>query len=225
MDSEGRRITRLWAAFSLVLMILAMPAYAQQDSQTAFWKGKLEVRQFNFSYAVGVRNQHHVVRSVDVWKTNYDFYQNSAGIVREELTFINHNRSVGGPVDIRLLNYAEGVGLVFDKGRPEAIEGSLKPPVQGKSLGVKHVLGFSCEGLEFEWKTFQHASVQLQSWRAVNSSLRVPLLQVEYFSDNTGALIALTVRVVSLVEASPTLPPSLFQPPEGLRIVHVPMVQ
>jgi len=225
MDIDGRRITRLGTALALVLMILAMPAYAQQDSQTASWKGKLEVRQFNFSYAVGVRNQRLVVRSVDVWKTNYDFYQNTSGIVREELTFINHNRSVGGPMDIRLLNYADGEGLVFDKGRPEAIEGSLKPPVPGKSLGVKHILGFSCEGSEFEWKTFQHASVELQSWRVVNSSLRVPLLQVEYFSDDTGALIALTVRVASQVGPSPALPPSLFQPPEGLRIVHVPMVE
>ena len=222
---DGRRITRASMALALIFLTPGLLANAQQDSRSTFWKGKLEVRQFNFSYAVGVRNKSHVVRSVGVWKSNYDLYQNPEGVVREELTFINRNRSVEGPMDVRLFNYAGGKGLVFDKGSPQAVEGPLAPPVPGRRLGERRILGFTCEGKEYQWKTFQQATVELQSWTANDSSLKVPLLQVEYFTDNTGALLALTVRVVSHVEPASDLLPSLFRPPAGLHVVHVPIVE
>jgi hypothetical protein len=48
---------------------------------------------------------------------------------------------------------------------------------------------------------------------------------VEYFTDNTGAMLSLTVRVVSKLEKSPQLPASLFEPPKGLKITEVPDIE
>lgn len=222
---ERRLLTGAPVALTLMFLTPVLLPFAQRGIAAGFWRGELEIRRFNFSYAVGVRNGNRVVRSVGVWKRNYDLYQNPGGVVREVLTSINRNRSVEGPMDVRLFNYLDGKGLVFDKGRSQAVEGPILPPVPGRTLGKRFILGFSCEGSDYEWKTPQHATVELQSWTANNSSFKVPLLQVEYFTDGVGALIAMTVRVVSRVEPSAELPASLFQPPAGLRVVHVPMVQ
>src|SRR5574337_812652 len=130
---NGRWIISVSVAFVAMSTVFLPPANAQQSPQADFWKGKLEIRQFNFSYAVGVRNKNLAVRSVDLWRSDYDLYQDLSGVAREELAFINRNRSVEGPMDVKLFNYANGTGLVFDKGRPQAIEGPLVPPVAGQT--------------------------------------------------------------------------------------------
>lgn len=222
---DGQRITRSGILSLLTFLAAVSLVGAQESPKAGYWKGKLEIRQFNFSFAVGVRNKSYIVRRTDVWNTNYDFYQNPEGVAREDLTSINRNRSVGGPMDVKLMNYSDGKGLIFDKGHPRAIAGPLVPPTPGKSLGERRILGFSCRGEEYEWKTFQHATVQLRSWKAENSSLKVPLLEVEYFTDSAGALIGLTVQFIASVEPAANLPDSFFKPPVGLRITNVPSIR
>jgi len=209
----------------LAMLGLCLPVGGQDSSRAAFWKGELDVRQFNFSYAVGVHDKSQVVRSVGLWKTNYNLYQNAQGVAREDLAYVNRNRSLGGPLDVKLFNYSRGEGLIFDKGRPQAIGGSLTPPVRGKAIGERTILGFSCAGNEYRWKTSQGATVDLRSWKATDSTFLVPLLEVEFFSDDTGALLSLTVQVVSHLMPAPEIPQSFFQPPDGLRVVRVPMVR
>jgi hypothetical protein len=212
----------------MVGLALALPlpaARAQYPSQSAFWKGKFEIFQFNLRYGIGVENQNLVDRSMELWKSVYDLYQDAEGVAREELTHLNRNRSVEGPLDVRILDYSRGEGLVFDKGGPSAIRGPLRPPATGQALEAREILGFTCDGTEYRWTTFQQATVQLQRWTARDSSLKVPLLEVEYFTDNTGAMLSLTVRVVSKLEKSPQLPASLFEPPKGLKITEVPDIE
>jgi len=158
-------------------------------------------------------------------ETTYNLYQNTEGVVREDLSYVNRNRSLGGPLDVKLFNYSKGAGLIFDKGNPQAIEGSLTPPVRGDAIGERTILGFSCAGNEYRWKTSQGATVELQSWKATDSTFLVPLLEVEYFSDDTGALLSLTVQVINHLMPAPEIPQSFFQPPAGLRVVRVPMVR
>jgi len=208
-----------------MFLLLPLFAAAQQPLQSGFWKGRLQIHQFNFSF--GTRTQGKktdVQRGVDIWKYEYELYQNANGIAREELKSLNRNRSVELPLDIRIMNYGRGTGFVFDRGGKEAITGPFVP-VAGRALGSRRILGFECEGKEYEWTTFQHAAVRLQTWTARNSSFKVPLLQVEYFNDDTGALLALTIQMVSELEAVPDLPPSLFQIPQDLHVVKVPTVR
>ena len=138
---------------------------------------------------------------------------------------MNTNRSVEGPLDVRILDYSRGEGLVFDKGASLAIRGPLRPPGAERALEPRQILGFTCDVAEYRWTDLQHGTVQLQRWTARDSSLRVPLLEVEYYADNSGALLALTVRVVSELETAQQLPASLFQAPPGLKITEVPFVQ
>jgi hypothetical protein len=212
----------LIAGLALALSVLA--GRARYPSQSASWKGKFEIVQFNFMYGTGVGNQNLVDRSVELWKSDYDLYQNAEGVVREELTHLNRNRSIEPPQDVRILDYARGMGLIFDKGRPQAIRGPLRPPALAQGLEARKILGFNCDGAEYRWTTFQQATVQLQRWTARNSDLKVPLLEVEYFTDNAGALLAMTVSVASKLERAAEPPPSLFEPPKGLKVTEVPFV-
>jgi hypothetical protein len=212
----------------LALLLNVGSGLAQQSSDSGFWKGKFEVYQFNFSYGTAhdyAQNREFIHRGVDLWKEEYDLYQNPTGIARQELTHMNRNRSVEGPLDVRLLDYSRGYGLVFDKGGGRAIEGPLEPTVAGRDLGSRRILGFACRGRQYEWTTFQQVKVQLQSWSAHGSNLRVPLLQVENITDSTGALVTLRIRVVSNLEPVPYLPASLFEQPAGLQVTKVPSIQ
>ena len=67
-------------------------------------------------YGKDIRNESRVSRSVWFREFDYDLYQNDAGIAREELTHMNTNRSVEGPLDVRLLDYTHRNGRVWDKG-------------------------------------------------------------------------------------------------------------
>jgi hypothetical protein len=166
-----------------------------------------------------------VARRVETWTRDYDLYQGPQGVVREELTRTTGQRSVGSLMDIKLLHYDAGWGLVFDKGGSTAIKGPLSPPTAARTIGTRTILGFVCDGKEYAWKTFQQATVQLRSWTAENSGLKVPLLEVEYFTDSTGSLIGLTIQYVASIEPAANLPDSLFEPPPGLHITNVPFIQ
>jgi len=177
-------------------------------------------------YGVGVQDKSVVERSVEVWQSDYDLFQSPAGVVREQLTHINWHPSIEGPMGVRLLDYNRGYGLVFDKdGRGQALRGPLLPPVVGTPLQHRQILGFNCEGKEYDWTTSQQARVELKRWSAQNSDLKVPLLELQYFTDDKGALLSLTVSVVSQLEAVSNLPASLFEPPSGLHIVDVPSIE
>ena len=130
--------------------------------QNDFWKGQYAIFQYHFMYGNDVKNENRVTRSVWFREFDYDLYQNDSGIAREELTHMNTNRSVEGPLDVRLLDYAHGNGRVWDKGGNQVIEGPLGPLVPGKSLGTRQILGFTCEGKEYEWTTFQRARVRTE---------------------------------------------------------------
>lgn len=213
------------AALVVAFALCAGPGGAQEQSQPGLWRGRLQVFQFNFMYGVGVQDRSLVTRDVEVRRSDYDLYQSAAGVAREELAHIDWNRSVEGPMDIRLFDYARGYGLVFDKGGSQAVRGPLVPPAAGKPLEQRRILGFVCDGTEYEWTTFQHARVELEQWYARDSDLRVPLLQVEYFTDDTGALLTLRVTAVSQLERASGLPASLFQAPAGLHAIDVPWIQ
>lgn len=210
---------------SLPIVLLGSVAGAQETPQTGFWKGKFEINQYNLSFATGVENKTLVFRGVDLWKNDYDLYQNPAGVAREELTHMNRNRSVEGPLDIRLLNYNRGDGLVFDKGGSDATRGPLIPPASEKSLGSQRILGFQCEGKEYQWTTFQHARVRVERWAPRDTTFKVPLLRVDYFTDDTGALLAVTLELVTQLDAVPDLPASLFEPPAGLKVTKLPSIE
>ncbi len=216
---------RIGVKVVVALAFCAAPCGGQQASESGFWKGKFEIHQYNLSFGTGVENKALVFRSVDLWKSDYDLYQNPAGVAREELTHMNRNRSVEGPLDIRVLDYSRGDGLVFDKGGRDATKGPLIPPVPGKSLGSRRILGFKCEGKEYQWTTFQQAKVRIERWAPQDTSFKVPLLRVGYFTDDTGALLALTVEVVTQLEPVPNLPASLFEAPAGLHVVNLPSVE
>ncbi len=219
---------RIVCALGFAVAIFAASSRAQQPVSPRFWTGTLQIRQLNFGYGRGHggrENKEYTYRNVRTWKYNYKFFLNPDGVAREELTFINRNRSVEGPLDFKLLDFHQGIGLAFDKAERQAERGPLIPPASPKPLGTARILGFECDGKEYEWTTFQDAKVQLSSWSARNPGPRIPLLQIKYFFDKTGALLALTVEVVSELEVSPELPPSLFSPPAGMKIVQVPTMQ
>lgn len=213
------------AALAVLLLTLSTHGTAARESlQPGFWKGQFEIFQFNFSYAVESGDKGLVSRTVDLWRYRYDLYQNPAGIAREELASMNRNRSVEGPLDVRLLDYPRNHGTLFDKGRARAIAGPLtRGP--GTALGMRTILGFDCRGVQYEWTTVQGGTVRLQIWSANSASLRVPLLETEYFVDHTGDLLSLTVQVISRVEPAGPLPASLFTLPRGLNVAQVPSVR
>ena len=199
---------------AMIFAFSCNPLLAQESSRSGFWKGKLEIYQFNFSIATGVEDKNLVSRNVELWRNQYDLYQNPEGMAREELTQQSQvgNTSIEAPHDIRLLDYNRSYGLSFDRLGKHAMGGPLAP-VPGKVIAQRRILGFVCDGKEYQWTTFQHATVQLKSWSARDSDFKVPLLEVEYFTDDTGALLAMTVQVVSKLEAISELPAALFQAP------------
>ncbi len=211
-------------AVGVWLMILPLPRMASAPP-TDFWKGQYAIFQYHFMYGKDIRNENRVSRSVWFREFDYDLYQNDAGIAREELTHMNTNRSVEGPLDVRLLDYTHRNGRVWDKGGTQVIEGPLSPLGPGKSLGTRQILGFACEGKEYEWTTFQHAKVQLESWSAKDSTFKVPLLRVQHYTDDAGALLSVTVEVVMKLGTATDLPASLFEPPEGMQVSKVPAIE
>lgn len=196
-------------------------ATTPQMAETGAWKGKYAIFQYNLLYGTDVQDQNRVSRSMELREFDYDLFQNDSGIAREDLTHMNTNRGLEGPLDVRLLDYGHGYGRVWDKGGTQLVEGPLDPLVPGKSIGTRQILGFACEGREYEWTTFQHATVQLESWSAKDSTFKVPLLQVQHFTDNAGDLLGITVDVVTQLEPASELPASLFVAPEGLKVVKV----
>src|ERR1035438_1245839 len=147
---------RTAVAVVLCLMMWPLPRMTSAPP-TDFWKGKYAIFHYNFMYGKDVKDESRVSRSVWFREFDYDLYQNDAGVAREELTHMNTARMVEGPLDVRLLDYVHGYGRLWDKGGTQLIEGPLGPPVPGKSLGTRQILGFTCEGKEYEWTTFQHA--------------------------------------------------------------------
>jgi hypothetical protein len=213
-------------ALGLFFALCAASTGAQEPPGPTFWKGKLQLFQFNFLYGVGVEDRSLVKRNVEVWETDYDLVQGPEGIVREELAHMNWHPSVEGPMGIRLLNYRSGVGVVFDKGGHEAMRWPLLPPAAAVPLEQRQILGFLCDGKEYDWTTTrQHARVQLQRWSARDSNFRVPLLEIEYFTKGNGELLTLSVAEVSELDAGPDVPASVFQPPSGLRVIDVPFIE
>ena len=209
----------------LTVLLGAAVGGAQQASHAGFWKGKLQITQYNFSNATVhdyVRGRDYTRRGVDLWKEEYNLYQSPAGVVREELISMNRGRSVEGPMDVRLLDYPRGYSLVFDKGGGRAVKEPLDPPVPGESIGSRGILGFVCDGREYKWSTFQRSKVELRSWSTRDSDFKVPLLQLESMSESDGALLALRVRVVSTLEPASGLPASLFEPPPDLDVISFP---
>jgi hypothetical protein len=220
--------------FGTMLTAMVLAAFAgalarpPQRPDSGFWTGKFEIFQYNFNVAATHNyrtEEDYISRAVELWTSKYDLYQNPGGTVREELTHMNRNRSVEGPLDIRLLDYDRNQAVVFDKGGDQEIKGPLAASEAAQDLGTRQILGFLCEGKGYRWKTFQGADVELQRWRARDSTLRVPLLEVEYLTDATGALLGMRVQVVSEVEPAPPLPAPLFEPPRGLKIVEVPSIE
>lgn len=210
---------------TFVVLLFSCFAFAQKPVQPLFWKGKFQIYQLNFSFGTRTeRNRTEVHRGADLWKYEYELYQNADGVARQELTSMNRNRTVEGPLDVRLMDYSRGSGIVFDKGGKDALSGPLVP-VPGRRSSQRRILGFDCEGKEYDWTTFQGAKVNLQSWSAQDSTLKVPLLEVEYFTDDKGSLLALTIQVVSEIEPVSQLPDSLFQFPRGLHVVKAPSVR
>jgi hypothetical protein len=216
---------RTLVATVLAFVFTAAPGWAQRQSASGYWRGTLEVHQFNFSYAVGVRDKNLVTRGVDQWESDYDLYQSAAGVAREELTHLNRNRSVEPPMDIRILDYRSDSGLVFDRGGEQAIKGPLTPAAPGRNIGSRRILGVQCRGMEYEWETPQGATVKLDKWSGLDTSFKVPLLEVAYFTDSSGALLSLTLRMVTKLETVDSLPDSLFQPPPGLEVTNVPLIE
>ena len=199
------------------------PSWSQEGSKPAFWKGKYAVYQFNLggAVAVGGEAEGRVIHAGTVWESDYDLYQNPQGVARLELTHMNRNRSVEGPLDIQLLDYRQGMGWIWDKGGNQATKGPLGPRAAGMTLGTRQILGFTCEGNNYEWTTWQNATMQLQSWSAQDTNFRVPLLRVRYVTDSAGVLSALIIQVVTQAERISDLPASLFEVPAGLRVVAV----
>lgn len=209
----------------LILTASGTLSKTPQLSDSGFWKGKFEIYQYNFVYGTGVRDPSLVTRETQLWKFDYDFYANDQGVVREELMQMNRNRSLEGPLDVRLLDYDRNEAVLFDKGGKQETKGPLAPSGTSQDLGARRIMGFLCGGKEYRWRTFQNADVQLQRWRAQDSTLKVPLLELEYFTDATGALLSMRVQVISKVEPTSQLPSSLFMPPSGLKVVQVPDVE
>jgi len=221
LDLEAKEeSTRSAAAVVIWLLLLPLPRIASAPPADS-WKGKYSTFRYNFLYGKDTKAENVVSRNTELWRTDYELYQNDAGVARQELTHMNWKRSIEAPMDVRLLDYGHGYGRVWDRGGTQLIEGPLGPLATGKSLGTRQILGFTCEGKEYEWTTFQHAKVQLQSWSAQNSTFRVPLLRVEYFTDDTDSLLGLTVEVVTAVEPANDLPSSLFEVPLGLHVSRV----
>jgi hypothetical protein len=213
------------AALGLILAFCTGIGVPHRSTELGFWRGKFQLFQFNFLYSVGVEDRNLVRRDVEVWQTDYDLVQSPAGIVREELTHMNWHPSVEGPMGVRLLDYNRGVGIVFDKGRLEAYRGPLQPPATAVPLEERQILGFLCDGKEYDWTTSQRARVQLQRWSARNSDFKVPLLQVEYFTKENGDLLSLRVEEVSEIESASDIPASFFQSPPGLHLIDVPSIE
>ncbi len=214
------------AVFMALLVILgAGLGLAQQNTQPQYWKGKFQVFQYNFLCTTATdrpEDTECVRREVELWKYDYDLYQNPQGIAREELTHMNRNRSVEGPLDFRLLDYKQGYRFAWDKSGDRVIKDTFNPPVTGRSAGSRRILGFTCDGTDYRWTTFQQSKIERQSWSARSSDFKVPLLVVEYFTRHTGEMLSLTIEVVSQIEAVPDLPASLFEPPPDLQVVEFP---
>lgn len=227
---------RLRPALALCICLVAPLVAPVQTRPGAEWRGKLVIERFNFVYGTGQKYVYGpggtfegtkplVARRVEPATRDYDLYQGRGGVVREQLTRATGQRSIGPPRDIRLLDYHTGSGLVFDKDGTTAMQGPLTPPAAPLDIGKRKILGFACYGKKYVWRTSQGATVELAIWTPAESGMIVPLLEVEYFTDKTEALLGLTVQFVSQIEPASNLPESLFQRPKGLRVTNVPFVQ
>src|SRR5579859_1420471 len=87
----------------LIFITSSTLAKTPQLSESGFWKGKFEIFQYNFLHSTGVGDRSLVSREMELWKFDYDLYANEQGVAREELTHMNRNRSLEGPLDVRLL--------------------------------------------------------------------------------------------------------------------------
>lgn len=219
---------RVVTTIILAFVVSVARAGGQDSPRGSFWQGQFQVYQFTFTNTIAhnsVLNKNFRYRGTDLTKYTYKLYQNPDGVAREELASMNRNRSVEAAIDVRLLNYRTGEGIAFNKSGIQGIKGPLVPPVQGKDIGERRILGFACAGQEFRWQTNQGGMVELQRWSARNSDFRVPLLDVEYSADRTGALLGLWIRTVNRLEQADELPASLFESPSGLHFVQVPIVE
>jgi hypothetical protein len=155
---------------------------------------------------------------------DYDLYQNPSGLAREELTNLTRTKlmtNLGYPYNIRILDYPHNHGVVFVERGQDGAEGPWVP-VPGVALPQpRTILGFRCEGKRYRWTTFQKATVELDTWTAQDSSLRVPLLEVKYVTESRWSLLGVDVVMVTELEPVSSLPASLFEVPEGVRPTHV----
>ncbi|HUI42874.1 MAG TPA: hypothetical protein VL523_12990 [Terriglobia bacterium] len=218
-----RKQLAVWTTLVLsVACIFVAPAAPSQEIPPAgFWQGTYSTYQFNFSFGVGhdyLAQKDFTSRSEDMWQLDYKLYLSPAGVAREELAHMNRTRSIEGPMDVRLLDYARGTAVVFDKdGR--AVSGPLGPPVQGVVIGTRVILGFTCEGKRYSWNG-ANTRLEMESWTPQDPGIRLPVLQVIYVSDERATLISMEVKVVSKLEPAEGLPASIFHLPGGIKPVH-----
>ncbi len=202
-------------------------AGAQEPPATGYWRGVYEVRQFFFSKAIAhdtAHNRDYILRSTDLTKFDYSFYQNPDGVVRADLTRMNRNRSVEGPYDVAIMDFARGTRITFDKRGKQAVEAPVLPPGRGQPMGRRTIMGIECDGVSYRWEVTTDM-ISSEQWTPRDSTLRLPLLTVEYRTDTRqGALADLWLRIVTKIEESPQVPASLFAPPPGLELIRMPYV-
>jgi hypothetical protein len=219
------RSTILWAAYLLIGLSVGYQesyTFAQERS----WKGKLTIVTFNFSEATehnNVLKTDRVLQNATMEWYGYDLYQSAQRIVREELTYISRNRSVELPMDVKILDYGRNTEVTFDKGGTQEARWRLMPPTHPTPLETRGILGQTCQGLQYEWKKDGY-TLRRQLWLAKDTNFKTPLFQMRYLFKPAGTMIYMETRVVTEFEPVPDLPASLFEAPQGLKVVDMPDV-
>ncbi len=150
------RWTSVYVLAGVLPALAAALAAASHADQRGYWKGRLDVVAFNFTEVSEMARLPGQLSgpltgptyfAADISQYRYDVYQNQQGLVRHELTYTSHNRSVGWPLDIELLDYRRGYALGYDNESDQAERHPLRPPVSPVALEHRRILGHLCDGL------------------------------------------------------------------------------
>jgi hypothetical protein len=215
---------------SAAAIIVALMAPTLNDQISAaehrYWVGQLKVAEFQFAKNTAEApgpDAGHQWESADLTTYIYKVYQNSAGVVRHELTSMSRKRGLEPGLDVQIFNYPEGYMVSFNKGAKSAPKARMPIPGGVSSrLESRQILGHVCKGTATKWTNLNKYAMLVESWTPADGDFRDPLLKITTISDQSGHLWTIKVEIITDLEKADRLDDVLFRVPSGLALDNLP---
>jgi len=213
------------ATLLLSLVSLLNPgrlAPGADTSPSGYWKGALDVASYDYTVATeeAPGKSQAKYSMVIVVRSTFNVYQNPAGTVRRELTFLSRNRIIEPPLDYALFDYGTGHVLAWDKGSDRVERSDFRMAASPSSLGTRSILGRLCTGSEYDWEE-SGTKVRRTQWFATGDGFHDPLLDVIHMYSGQDVLSYIEIRVMTRLDPAGPLPGTTFEPPSGLPVYDV----